>query len=86
MWEGRHGRSGAVHAVKQISTSNQHETHLKEIWFGTHFFDIGGVPRRQFSKHPGIGHLARMIHYDRNYLDTWIVYEKGGTSLGKALH
>jgi dual specificity tyrosine-phosphorylation-regulated kinase 2/3/4 len=45
VWLGVHRSSKRKVAVKQILTKNPHETHLKEIWFGSYFFEKGGEAR-----------------------------------------
>jgi dual specificity tyrosine-phosphorylation-regulated kinase 2/3/4 len=42
VWLGVHKASKRKVAVKQILSKNPYETHLKEIWFCTYFFDRGG--------------------------------------------
>ena len=86
VWLGRHIKSGREFAIKQIITQNTHQTHIKEIWFGTMFFSLGGVPKPEFSKFPGVKNLVRLYSYEINQTDTWIFYEKCGLSLGSALY
>lgn len=45
VWLGIHRTSKRKVAIKQILTKNPHETHLKEIWFGSYFFEKGGEAR-----------------------------------------
>jgi dual specificity tyrosine-phosphorylation-regulated kinase 2/3/4 len=45
VWLAVHRSTKRKVAVKQILTKNPHETHLKEIWFGSYFFEKGGEPR-----------------------------------------
>ena len=59
---------------------------MKEIWFGSLFFTLGGLPRPEYAKHIGIKTLAKMYSYEINQLDTWIFYEKCGNSLGSCLY
>ena len=59
---------------------------MKEIWFGSVFFTLGGLPRPEFSKHAVIKNLAKMYSYEINQKDTWIFYEKCGSSLGSCLY
>lgn len=86
VWLGRHIKSGREFAIKQIITQNTHQTHIKEIWFGTMFFSLGGVPKPEFSTFPGVKNLVRLYSYEINQTDTWIFYEKCGLSLGSALY
>jgi len=86
VWLGEHKRSSKLFAIKQIITENNHQTHMKEIWFGSMFFTLGGLPRPEFSKHAGIKNLAKMYSYEINQKDTWIFYEKCGSSLGNCLY
>lgn len=39
-----------IYAVKQILTNNTHQTHIKEIWFGSFFFEKG-VPKPEYTKY-----------------------------------
>lgn len=48
VWLGVHRSSKRKVAIKQILTKNPHETHLKEIWFGSYFFEKGGEAREEF--------------------------------------
>lgn len=86
MWLGRHVKSGKHFAIKQIITQNTHQTHIKEIWFGTNFFTLGGIPKPEFSGFEGVRNLVRMYSYEINQTDTWIFYEKCGNSLGSNLY
>ncbi len=72
--------------MKQIITESNHQTHIKEIWFGTYFFEFGGAPKAEFADHPGINNLVKLYYYFINKKDTWILYEKCGDSLGNALY
>jgi dual specificity tyrosine-phosphorylation-regulated kinase 2/3/4 len=45
VWLGVHRTTKRKVAIKQILTKNPHETHLKEIWFGSYFFEKGGEAR-----------------------------------------
>lgn len=86
VWLGKHIKSGKQFAIKQIISNNTHQTHIKEIWFGTMFFTLGGVPKPEFSTHPGMKNLVRLYSYEINQTDTWIFYEKCGKSLGTSLY
>jgi dual specificity tyrosine-phosphorylation-regulated kinase 2/3/4 len=86
VWLGEHKKSKKQFAIKQIRTENNHQTHIKEIWFGTYFFEMGGLPKKEFAKHIGIKNLVKIYSYDINKSDTWIFYEKCGESLGNALY
>lgn len=86
VWLGKHVKSGKQFAIKQIISNNTHQTHIKEIWFGTMFFTLGGVPKPEFSTYPGIKNLVRLYSYEINQTDTWIFYEKCGKSLGTSLY
>lgn len=86
VWLGRHCKSGKEFAIKQIITQNTHQTHLKEIWFGTLFFALGGQPKPEFASDPGVKNLVRIYSYEINQTDTWIFYEKCGPSLGSSLY
>ena len=86
MWLGRHVKSGKHFAIKQIITQNTHQTHIKEIWFGTNFFTLGGIPKPEFSGFEGVRNFVRMYSYEINQTDTWIFYEKCGNSLGSNLY
>jgi serine/threonine protein kinase len=46
VWEGFHFKTKKFYAIKEIDTTNKYQTHLTEIWFGNHFFEYGGVPKR----------------------------------------
>jgi len=50
------------------------------------YFTLGGVPKPEFSTHPGIKNLVRLYSYEINQTDTWIFYEKCGKSLGTSLY
>jgi hypothetical protein len=50
------------------------------------FFTLGGVPKPEFNKFPGIKNLVRLYSYEINQTDTWIFYEKCGNSLGSTLY
>ena len=86
MWLGKHIKSGKQFAIKQIITENTHQTHLKEIWFGTNFFMLGGKPKPEFKEYSGVKNLAKMYSYEINHKDTWIFYEQCGSSLGNNLY
>ena len=86
VWLGRHVKSGREFAIKQIITQNTHQTHIKEIWFGTMYFTLGGVPKPEFANFPGVKNLVRLYSYEINQTDTWIFYEKCGLSLGSGLY
>jgi hypothetical protein len=47
---------------------------------------LGGIPKPEFTKYPGIKNLVRMYSYEINQSDTWIFYEKCGRSLGSNLY
>lgn len=36
---------------------------MKEIWFGTYFFD-NGIPKEKFAHFPGSKNLVRFLAYD----------------------
>lgn len=74
VWLGEHKKSKKKYAVKQIITESSHQTHIKEIWFGTYFFDFGGAPKEEFATCPGIKHLVKLYYYFINKKDTWILY------------
>jgi serine/threonine protein kinase len=74
VWLGRHIKSGREFAIKQIITQNTHQTHIKEIWFGTMFFSLGGIPKPEFASFPGVKNLVRLYSYEINQTDTWIFY------------
>lgn len=38
VWLGEHKKNKKKFAIKQIITESTHQTHIKEIWFGTYFF------------------------------------------------
>ena len=86
VWLGEHKKSKKKYAIKQIITESSHQTHIKEIWFGTYFFEFGGAPKEEFSDHPGIRNLVKLYYYFINKKDTWILYEKCGDSLGNCLY
>jgi len=72
-------------AIKQTLTQNPHETHLKEIWFGSYFFDKGGEVREEFEHHIGINNICRLYSYDIQTVDSWLYYELCDESLGSSL-
>lgn len=74
MWLGVHRKSRKPFAIKQILTRNNHQTHLKEIWFGNFFFEFGGTVREEFEQHPGVNHLLKLFAYDIKPDDTWLFY------------
>lgn len=86
VWLAEHKKNKKRFAIKQIITESTHQTHIKEIWFGTYFFEFGGAPKEEFRDHPGILNLVKLYYYFINKKDTWIVYEKCGDSLGNALY
>lgn len=45
VWLGVQRKTKRKLAIKQILTKNPHQTHLKEIWFGSFFLTSGGEPR-----------------------------------------
>lgn len=63
VWLGKHIKSGREFAIKQIITQNTHQTHIKEIWFGTMFFSLGGVPKPEYTTFPGVKNLVRLYSY-----------------------
>ena len=50
------------------------------------FFMLGGVPKPEYSQFSGIKNLVRMYSYEINQTDTWIFYERCGSSLGSTLY
>jgi hypothetical protein len=50
------------------------------------YFTLGGVPKPEFSRFPGVKNLVKLYSYEINQTDTWIFYEKCGQSLGSALY
>ena len=86
VWLAEHKKNKKKFAIKQIITESTHQTHIKEIWFGTYFFEFGGAPKEEFVDHTGIQNLVKLYYYFINKKDTWIVYEKCGDSLGNALY
>ena len=46
-----------------LVTNNNHQTHIKEIWFGSYFFEKG-LPKDKFSHYRGINNLSKMIGHD----------------------
>ena len=85
VWEGFHFQSKTFYAVKEIDTQNKYQTHLTEIWFGNYFFQEG-VPRVEFSEHPGIEYLLKMYAYEISEPRAFIVYENCEGSLGNLLY
>lgn len=85
MWLGIHRNSKRKVAIKQILTKNPHETHLKEIWFGSYFFEKGGEAREEFEHHIGITNICKLYSYEIKTLDSWLYYEVCEESLGGCL-
>jgi dual specificity tyrosine-phosphorylation-regulated kinase 2/3/4 len=85
VWLGVHRSSKRKVAIKQILTKNPHETHLKEIWFGSYFFDRGGDPREEFENHIGINNICKLYSYEIKTVDSWLYYEVCEESLGSSL-
>jgi dual specificity tyrosine-phosphorylation-regulated kinase 2/3/4 len=85
VWLGEHRSSHKRYAIKQILSKNTHQSHLKEISFGTHFFD-GGEIKKQFLSFPGHKNLVKFLAYELKPLDTWIFFELCGESLGNHLY
>lgn len=85
VWLGEHRKTKETFAIKQILSNNTHQSHMKEIWFGTYFFE-GGQPKEKFSNFPGGKNLVRFLAYDVKPQDTWIFYEICGDSLGNHLY
>ncbi|CAK85917.1 unnamed protein product (macronuclear) [Paramecium tetraurelia] len=85
VWLGEHKRTKEKFAIKQILSTNTHQSHMKEIWFGIHFFQ-DGQPKQQFTSFPGSKNLVRFLTYDIKPQDTWIFQEICGESLGNQLY
>lgn len=74
VWLGENKKTKEKIAIKQIVTNNNHQTHIKEIWFGSYFFEKG-LPKDKFSHYRGINNLSKMIGHDIQSQDTFIFYE-----------
>ncbi|CAD8099105.1 unnamed protein product [Paramecium sonneborni] len=85
VWLGEHKRTKEKFAIKQILSTNTHQSHMKEIQFGIHFFQ-DGQPKKQFTNFPGCKNLVRFLTYDIKPQDTWIFQEICGESLGNQLY
>lgn len=55
------------------------------MWFGSYFFDKGGVPREEFESHIGIDNICRLFSYEIKPIDCWLYYEVCGEALGSCL-
>ncbi|KAL4477752.1 hypothetical protein ABPG72_018926 [Tetrahymena utriculariae] len=102
VWLGENNNTKEQYAIKQVSTKNVHQTHVKEIWFGSQFFE-NGQPKPQFKGCRGkmkyfyfyqiyelimlgISNMIRLAGYDLKPVDTWLFYELSGDSLGTNLY
>jgi len=74
VWLGYHRSSKKRVAIKQILTKNPHETHLKEIWFCSYFFEKGGDAREEFKQTVGIHNICRLYTFEIDKEDTWLYY------------
>ncbi|EAS00330.2 Serine/Threonine kinase domain protein (macronuclear) [Tetrahymena thermophila SB210] len=85
VWLGEDKQTKENYAVKQILSSNAHQTHIKEIWFGSFFFK-NGVAKEKYQMYRGVNNLSKMMNYEIKQVDTWIYYELCGESLGSSLY
>ncbi|KAL4503310.1 hypothetical protein ABPG72_000916 [Tetrahymena utriculariae] len=85
VWLGEDKQTKENYAVKQILSSNAHQTHIKEIWFGSFFFK-NGVTKEKYQMYRGVNNLSKMMNYEIKQIDTWIYYELCGESLGSSLY
>ncbi|KAL4455024.1 hypothetical protein ABPG74_006406 [Tetrahymena malaccensis] len=85
VWLGEDKQTKENYAVKQILSSNAHQTHIKEIWFGSFFFK-NGVAKEKYQMYRGVNNLSKMMNYEIKQIDTWIYYELCGESLGSSLY
>ncbi|CAD8084924.1 unnamed protein product [Paramecium primaurelia] len=85
VWLGEHKTTKMRVAIKQIKQSNSNQAYLREIWFGSHFFDNGN-PKPQFKSFIGIKSLLQYLGYEIGTTDTWIFTEVCGESLKNTLY
>ncbi|CAD8110996.1 unnamed protein product [Paramecium primaurelia] len=85
VWLGEHKTTKMRVAIKQIKQSNSNQTYLREIWFGSHFFN-NGIPKPQFKSTLGIKSLVQYLGYDIGRSDTWIFTEVCGENLKNTLY
>lgn len=48
VWLGVNEKNKQLYAIKQVLSTNAHQTHIKEIWFADQFYDEG-MPRLDLS-------------------------------------
>ncbi|CAD8118213.1 unnamed protein product [Paramecium sonneborni] len=85
VWLAEHKTTKVRVAIKQIKQSNSNQAYLREIWFGSHFFDNGN-PKPQFKSFQGIKSLLQYLGYEIGCKDTWIFTEVCGESLKNTLY
>ncbi|CAK66716.1 unnamed protein product (macronuclear) [Paramecium tetraurelia] len=85
VWLGEHKTTKMRVAIKQIKQSTTNQTYLREIWFGSHFFD-NGIPKPQLKSTLGIKSLVQYLGFEIGSTDTWIFTEVCGENLKNTLY
>ncbi len=67
MWLGQNKKTREMFALKQILTNNAHQTHIKEIWFGSYFFEKG-TPKEKYQQYRGKKLFLHIYFNSKRYI------------------